>query len=84
MKCIHLIPDGVDAVEIINFGNLDVDNNLAKVYAEAYDLPMTAGSDAHNFGDIRDFVVGTETPIESVADYIECIKQGSLQLPCLS
>ncbi|MBR5025418.1 MAG: hypothetical protein IKX48_10140 [Victivallales bacterium] len=59
-------------------------NNLAKVYAEAYDLPMTAGSDAHNFGDIRDFVVGTETPIESVADYIECIKQGSLQLPCLS
>ena len=83
LRCMHLIPGGVDAVEIVNFGNLDVDNNLAKVYAEAYDLPMTAGSDAHNFGDIRDFVVGTETPIESVADYIECIKQGMLKLPSI-
>ena len=80
-RCMHLFPGGVDAVEIVNFGNLDVDNHLAKVYAEAYGLPMTAGSDSHNFGDIRDFVVGTDSPIESVADYIERIKQGKLALP---
>ena len=82
-RCMHLFPGGVDAVEIVNFGNLDVDNYLAKVYAEAYGLPMTAGSDSHNFGDIRDFVVGTDTPIESVADYIERIKQGRLTLPSI-
>ena len=70
-------------MEIVNFGNLDVDNHLAKVYAEAYGLPMTAGSDSHNFGDIRDFVVGTDSPIESVADYIERIKQGRLTLPSI-
>ena len=54
-----------------------------RAYQEAYGLPMTAGSDAHNFGDIRDFVVGTETPIESVADYIERVKDGRLKLPAL-
>ena len=83
LKCMHLIPGGVDAVEVVNFGNLDVDNNLAKVYAEAYGLPMTAGSDAHNFGDIRDFVVGTDTPIESVEDYVEQIRQKRLIIPAV-
>ncbi len=67
-RCMHLFPGGVDAVEIVNFGNLDVDNHLAKVYAEAYGLPMTAGSDSHNFGDIRDFVVGTEADHSVVAE----------------
>ena len=81
MKCMHLIPDGVDAVEIINFGNQEPDNRMARFYADTYGLPMTVGSDAHNFGDLRDFVVGTETPIKSVEDYIERIKQGRLILP---
>ncbi|MBR3650941.1 MAG: hypothetical protein IKN52_11870 [Victivallales bacterium] len=53
---------------------------MAKIYAEAYGLPATAGSDAHTFEAVKDFVIGTDTPIESVADYIERIKQGRLTL----
>ena len=83
MKCMHLIPDGVDAVEIVNFGNQEPDNRMARFYADTYGLPMTAGSDSHNFGDMRDLVVGTDTPIESVADYIERIKQKRLILPAV-
>ena len=83
IKIIQLVPEAVDAVEIVNYGNKELDNRLAKVYAEAYGLPMTAGSDSHNFGDIRDFVVGTDTPIESVADYVERIRQKRLILPAV-
>jgi histidinol phosphatase-like PHP family hydrolase len=81
MKCMHLIPDGVDAVEIVNFGNQEPDNRMARFYADTYGLPMTAGSDAHAVKDVEEFVVGTDTPIESVEDYIERIKQGRLILP---
>lgn len=83
IKCMHLIPDGVDAVEIVNFGNQELDNRMAKIYAEAYGLPMTAGSDGHAVHDVEEFVIGTDTPIESVADYIERIKQKRLILPAV-
>ena len=80
IKCIRLLPDEVDAVEITNLCRPELDNRLAKIYAEAYGLPATAGSDAHTFEAVKDFVIGTDTPIESVADYIERIKQGRLTL----
>ena len=80
IKCIRLLPDEVDAVEITNLCRPELDNRLAKIYAEAYGLPATAGSDAHTFEAVKDFVIGTDTPIESVADYIERVKQGRLTL----
>ncbi len=44
---IRLCPDDVDGVEIINACRPDMDNELARIYAEAYGLAPSAGSDNH-------------------------------------
>ncbi len=48
---VRLFPEYVDAVEVINMGNVPLDpiyNNQAYAYALEHDLPMTSGSDIHN------------------------------------
>ena len=45
---IRLLPDQVDAVEIMNAQRKDEENRRAKWYADSYGLPGTAGSDTHH------------------------------------
>lgn len=48
---IRLYPDCVDAVEVINMGNIPLDpvyNNQAYEYALEHNFPMTSGSDIHS------------------------------------
>ena len=45
---IRLLPDRVDAVEILNGHRKDEENCRAKWYADSYGLPCTAGSDNHD------------------------------------
>lgn len=48
---IRLYPDCVDAVEVINMGNMSLDptyNDKAYEYAKKIDMPMTSGSDIHS------------------------------------
>ncbi len=45
---IRLLPDEVDGVEIFNACRPDMDNELARVYAEAYGLVPCGGSDNHH------------------------------------
>jgi len=45
---IRLLPDQVDAVEIMNSQRKDEENRRARWYADSYGLPVTAGSDTHN------------------------------------
>lgn len=76
-------PHFVDAIEIINASHpLDTPfNSHAAEFARWYDLPVTAGSDAHNTTD-RWFGGGvvSETKFTSFKDYAEAVKSGTLKL----
>ena len=76
-------PHFVDAIEIINASHpLDTPfNDRAAEFAGWYDLPVTAGSDAHNTTD-RWYGVGvvSETPFKSYKDYAEAVRSGKLTL----
>jgi hypothetical protein len=74
---IRLFPKHVHGVEIINAANKDFQNDLAKIYADAYGLTYSAGSDNHIASHI-DRLAGMkfDTPIENIEDFIERIKRG--------
>lgn len=81
MDAIHVHPREVHGVEILNAGNKPDENDLAALYAEKYNFPVTAGSDIHNvdkllFGDGGIPVTGMafDTPLASLDDYIQRIK----------
>ena len=74
---IRLFPYHVHAVEIDNCGNKDFQNEMARLYADCYGLPHSAGSDNHNAGYI-DRLAGVEfeDPINTIEDFIERMKRG--------
>lgn len=74
---IRLFPYHVHAVEIDNCGNKPFQNEMARMYADTYSLPHSAGSDNH----ISRFItrlagVEFDTPINTVEDFIERMKKG--------
>lgn len=74
---IRLFPRHVHAVEIINCGNKDFQNDLARVYADAYELPTVAGTDNHISRYVHKLAgVEFDTPLNTIDDYIERIKKG--------
>ena len=74
---VRLYPYSVHAVEIDNCGNKDFLNDMARLYADTYHLPHSAGSDNHIAADI-DRLAGVEfeTPLLCTDDFIERIKNG--------
>ena len=82
---ISLYPHHVDAVEVINtrnsdplFGGNTVFNDRAKQYAEMFGLPQTGGSDTHNAGQIVNGGILVPEKINTPADYLRQIKNGSV------
>ena len=73
---------GVDGIEILNDsmrGDRSIFNDRAKIYAGWYDLPVTAGSDAHNTTDrFYGGGVALEHRIKSPSDYISAVKERKL------
>jgi histidinol phosphatase-like PHP family hydrolase len=72
---IRLLPRYEDAVEIINAPGTQFMNDRAADYAKAYDLTVSAGSDAHDpnwkcFGGIE-----TIRRMESICDLVETMKK---------
>ncbi len=45
---IRLLPRKVDAVEVMNAGRTDFENNCARQYADTYQLKLFAGTDTHH------------------------------------
>ena len=78
---VRLFPYSVHAVEIDNVGNRDFQNEMARLYADMYKLPHSAGSDNH-ISRYIDRLAGVEfeTPIESIDDFIERIKNGEAKI----
>ncbi len=79
---IHLFPRDVDGVEVVNGGQLLEPwmNERANIYAMMYDLPKTAGSDAHNAAALPGCGVESMNRLETAADYLEQMKAGLLTL----
>ncbi len=74
---IRLFPRCIEAVEVINGCRTDFENDMANHYADAYGLLKTAGTDNHQAGNQKKLAgIATERPIESVADFIELIREG--------
>lgn len=81
IQAIHLHPRDVHGVEVYNAGNRPSENELAKLYAEKYDFPVTSGSDIHNISflipsDGKNPVGGMvfDSPLEDVFDYAKRVK----------
>ncbi len=78
---IRLFPRSVDAIEVINANRTVFENELALAYAKAYGLGALAGTDNH-IGSRQLALAGmqSKTPISSVADFIERMRNGTLEI----
>ncbi|MCQ2431160.1 MAG: PHP domain-containing protein [Clostridia bacterium] len=78
---IRLFPRCIDAVEVINASQPELANRLADVYADAYGLCKTAGSDNHNASAWKHLAgVMTEEPLESEQDFIRAVLERRVQI----
>ena len=77
---IRLFPRCVHGVETVNASRTDFENETAKKYAAHYELLEFAGTDNHGF--TYEYLSGMEsdTPIESVADFINRVKGGQMNV----
>ena len=82
---ISLYPHHVAAVEVVNtrnsdplFGGNTVFNDRAKQYAAMFGLPQTGGSDTHNAAQIVNGGILVPEKINTPADYLRQIKNGSV------
>lgn len=74
-------PHFVDAVETVNKSHAPIFNERAKIYAGWYNLPETAGSDAHNVTN-RWYGGGvlSEKKFSSALDYMNAVVCGKVTL----
>ncbi|MBO5275109.1 MAG: histidinol phosphatase [Clostridia bacterium] len=78
---IRLFPRSVHGVEIINACRTELENAMAKHYAESYGLIPFAGSDNHG-GIAQQNLAGmcSQTPISDEADFVKRILAGEMKL----
>lgn len=79
---IRLFPRQVHGVEVINRGGCgDLQNEMAKIYAEKYELLEFAGSDNH-VGREKKFLAGvcSDKPIMSERQFVEAVKNGEMKV----
>ncbi len=78
---IRLYPRSVDAVEVINANRNALENEMARLYAERYELKVLAGSDNHLGSKQLHFAgIESEIPLHSVEEFIEGMRNGSFQI----
>ncbi len=78
---IRLFPRCIDGVEVINANRTELENRMAKIYADNYGFYETAGSDNHSAKSQKMLAgVCSDEPIDSENDFIEFVKQGKFTL----
>lgn len=91
ISAIHIHPREIHGIEVYNGGNTPDQNDLALYYAKTYNFPMTSGSDIHNTSFATEektegkMAVGGmefETPLTSLQDYIDRIKNREGKIIC--
>ncbi len=73
---VQLLPDYVDAVEVLNSGRGDEYNQHALDYAASFSLPRVAGSDIHSIEMKRLSGMGFSRRLSNANDYATAIKSG--------
>ena len=73
---IRLFPRKCDAVEIINSCRRQSENDMAKLYADHYGLPYTAGSDNHSAAQTRLSGIETEETIRDIKHFTDILRAG--------
>lgn len=80
----QLFPRDIDGVEAINAAHVGEDgkkmNERAFLYAQMFDLPVTAGSDSHHTGNLFGGGIESELRIETPEDYLRFMQEGKLKL----
>ena len=78
---IRLFPRNVHGVEVCNAYRTELENTMAKLYAENYGLPEFAGTDNHWAGDAKALAgIYTKTPIEKEEDLKALFLNGEIKL----
>ena len=78
---IRLFPKCVHGVEIINMGNSDEENAMAKIYAQHYGLLEFAGTDNHRASGKKKLAgVCCEEPICDTEDFIKKVKENKMEI----
>ena len=78
---IRLFPRNVHGVETVNANRTEMENKMAKIYAESYDLIPFAGSDNHS-GSKQKKLAGVccEDPISSMEEFISNVKGNKMKI----
>ena len=78
---IRLYPQCIHGVEVINASKIDVENELARIYAESYNLVKIAGSDNHH-GNKRKKLAGVSFASKLVdeIDFVNRVKNGEAEI----
>ena len=71
---VQLVPNHVDAIEVLNGGRAEEYNRHAMDYALSFKLPHTAGSDIHSAQTKRLCGMKFSRQLASEADYVAAIK----------
>ncbi len=69
----------VDAIEVLNGGCVDWENQLAYQVAQYLGKPMVGSSDAHSFTEVGRYGTIFHSPIRSLADLIQALGEGRCQ-----
>lgn len=76
---VRLYPRHVHGVEVINAANRQAENDMAKLYAEHYQLLEFAGSDNHRGGNVKKLAgMSCARPISSELDFVQAVKNGEM------
>lgn len=81
LHIIQLLPYHIDGVEVLNASRTEKENNMAKIFAENYNLPQSAGTDNHS-GPKKARLAGicTKEPLENEADFINKFKNRETEI----
>ncbi len=82
INTMHLHPEHVHAIELVNAGNSPYNESMAAMYAKHFGFRTTAGSDLHRNVLPERGLKGVISPyrLKSPMDYVELIKSGDYEL----
>lgn len=78
---IRLFPRQVHGIEVINACNTELENKMAKLYAENYSLLEFAGSDNHRGRNQKRLAgICCEKPVLNEEDFVQRVKNGEMKV----
>ncbi len=80
ISMIRLIPRKCDGVEIVNSNRTELENRMAAIYAENYNLLPFAGSDNHTAAQDKLNGVALESRISNSQEFVQLVKSKKYRL----